>query len=74
MARLAPEDPYCGLAPTELLQTEKPDLQLFDGALMTPAKLKARAHAVEAATNAITGVSRAEGSSASALAGRPSRA
>lgn len=65
MARLAPEDPYCGLAPTELLQTEKPDLQLFDGALMTPAKLKARAHAVEAATNAITGVSRAEGSSAS---------
>lgn len=65
MARLAPEDPYCGLAPTDLLQTEKPDLDLFDSSQMTPAKLKARALNVEAATAAVKGVSRAEGSSAS---------
>lgn len=65
MARLAPEDPYCGLAPTELLQRDKPDLQLFDDTPMTPAKLKARALQVEAATSAVKGVGRAEGSSAS---------
>ena len=65
MARLAPEDPYCGLAPKELLQSEKLDLQLFDDSQMTPAKLKARAHEVEAATETVKGVSRAEGSSAS---------
>lgn len=65
MAKLAPEDPYCGLAPVELLQTEKPDLQLFDSAQMTPAKLKSRALEVEAASSAVKGVSRAEGSSAS---------
>ena len=65
MARLAPEDPYCGLAPEEHLQTEKPDLALFDPCAMTPAKLKERAHQVEAATSDVKGVSRAEGSSAS---------
>lgn len=65
MARLAPEDPYCGLAPKELLQSKKLDLQLFDDSQMTPAKLKARAHEVEAATETVKGVSRAEGSSAS---------
>jgi len=65
MAKLAPEDPYCGLAPQELLQTEKPNLELFDSAQMTPAKLKARALDVEAASSAVKGVSRAEGSSAS---------
>lgn len=65
MARLAPEDPYCGLAPIELLQTKKPELQLFDSLTMTPAKLKARALDVEAATASVKGVSRAEGSSAS---------
>ncbi len=65
MARLAPEDPYCGLAPVALLQTRKPDLELFDTAVMTPAKLKARALEIEAATASVEGVSRAEGSSAS---------
>ena len=65
MAKLAPEDPYCGLAPQELLQTKKPNLELFDSAQMTPAKLKARALDVEAASSAVKGVSRAEGSSAS---------
>ncbi len=65
MAKLAPEDPYCGLAPEEFLQREKPDLQLFDSSQMTPATLKDRAHEVEAATRTVKGVSRAEGSSAS---------
>lgn len=65
MAKLAPEDPYCGLAPTELLQTDAPELELFDNALTTPAKLKARALQIEAATNSVKGVGRAEGSAAS---------
>ncbi len=30
MAKLAPEDPYCGLAPSELLATSFPDLDLLD--------------------------------------------
>lgn len=65
MARLAPEDPYCGLAPTALLQTNPPELELFDPVLTTPAKLKARALDVEAATESVKGVTQAEGSSAS---------
>ncbi len=65
MARLAPEDPYCGLAPSALLQTNPPELELYDDSQTTPAKLKARALEVEAATRSVKGVAQAEGSSAS---------
>ncbi len=65
MAKLAPEDPYCGLAPEALLQKNPQDLELYDDTQMTPAKLKSRAHQVEAATASVKGIDRAEGSSAS---------
>lgn len=65
MARLAPEDPYCGLADTALLEAAPKALELFDPTLSTPAKLKSRALAMEAAVSAVKGVSQAEGCSAS---------
>ncbi|MGJ8562024.1 MAG: TldD/PmbA family protein [Alphaproteobacteria bacterium] len=65
MAKLAPKDPYCGLAPKELLSTDARDLELFDPVLMTPEQLKIRALAVEKATLSVPGVAQAEGSSAS---------
>jgi len=65
MARLAPEDPYMGLAPTELLQKNSSELELFDESLTTPAKLKARALELEAAALGVKGVAQAEGCNAS---------
>ena len=65
MARLAPEDPYCGLAPEEMLQKSALDLDLFDPATRTPEELKACALDVENATLAVKGVTQAESASAS---------
>lgn len=64
MAKLAPEDPYCGLAPAALLCTSPPDLDLFDGQVMTPADLKGRAHVVEETATSVKGVMQAEGANA----------
>jgi PmbA protein len=67
MAKLAPEDPYCGLAPDERLSSRRDadGLDLFDPTEMQPAELKARALDVEAAALAVPGVRQAEGASAS---------
>ena len=65
MAKLAPEDPFCGLADKNLLTTKALDLDVFDGTEMTPQSLKDRALAVEAAAMGVKGVQQAEGSSAS---------
>src|SRR5829696_2897417 len=44
MAREAPEDPFTGLAPSELLQRGEPeDLQAFDPVEPDPAELRQRA-------------------------------
>ncbi len=65
MARLAPEDPYCGLADGALLAQQFPDLDIFDGAgLETPALINA-AKTAEAAARAVEGVTNSEGASAS---------
>jgi PmbA protein len=67
MARLAPEDPWAGLAPRESLATgELPDLELADPAELSPEALRDRALAVEDAARAVAGVSNSEGGSASA--------
>jgi PmbA protein len=67
MAREAPEDPYAGLAPGEMLaRGPLPELDLDDGALPPPAALRARARAAEEAARAVAGVSNSEGASASA--------
>ena len=67
MAREAPEDPYAGLAPTELLELGRPpSIDGFDPAEPTPAELRARALEAEAAALAVAGVSNSSGVGASA--------
>lgn len=71
MARLAPEDPYCGLAPKDKLANGPlPDLDLFDATEPTAAQLEDRARAAEDAARAVEGVTNSEGGSASWSAGR----
>ncbi|KTE00285.1 modulator protein [Sphingopyxis sp. H038] len=66
MAREAPEDPYAGLAPEELLFKEPvPDFDLDDNSEADPAALRTAALAVEEAARAVTGVTNSEGGSAS---------
>lgn len=65
MARLAPEDPYCGLAPEELLQKDPMDFQVFDPCMQSPEALKAKALEIEKAALSVKGVSQAESASAS---------
>lgn len=69
MARLAPEDPYAGLAPAQLLARPPfPQLDLFDpdAEMLSAESLRARAEAAEAAARAVPGVSSTEGATASA--------
>ena len=66
MAKAAPEDPYCGLAPDERLA--KPpfkELDLGDYAAPSTEALKSRAAECEAAALAIKGVINSDGASAS---------
>ena len=66
MAREAPEDPYAGLAPADLLfRGAVPDLDLDDGSEADPAALREAALAVEDAARAVAGVTNSEGVSAS---------
>ncbi len=65
MARLAPEDPHCGLAEPDLLATELVDLDLFDPAEPDARTLMARAETAEAAARAVDGVTNSEGGGAS---------
>ena len=60
-----PEDPYCGLAPAEMLAREWPDLDLADPVEPAPETLIARAAAAEDAARAVTGVTNSEGAEAS---------
>lgn len=66
MAKLAPEDPYCGLAPSDRLTVDAQDLGLFDPAIRTPAQLQGKAQELEDAALAVKGVSQANGASAGA--------
>ena len=66
MARQAPEDPFAGLAPGDLLERDPPALELGDLAEVGPDKLLQRALEAEAAALAVPGVSNSTGSGASA--------
>ena len=69
MAREAPEDPYAGLAPEELLQSgDLADLESDDGREPDPSELRARALEAEAAALAVEGVTNSSGCGASASA------
>jgi PmbA protein len=65
MARVAPEDPYAGLADAALLAKDVPDLDLVDHAEPDVGVLEQRAKAAEAAALAVEGVSKSGGASAS---------
>ena len=65
MARLAPEDPYCGLADPSLLAKDTTELELFDASELGPQELLARAKRIEAAALGVKGVTQAEGMTAS---------
>ncbi|MGH6972981.1 MAG: TldD/PmbA family protein [Caulobacteraceae bacterium] len=70
MARLAPEDPYAGLAPPErLARGPFPDLDLFDESEPDAETLEARARAAEDAARATPGVTNSDSSSAAWSAG-----
>jgi PmbA protein len=66
MARLAPEDPYAGLAdPARLAHGPLPDLDLYDPAEPEPEALEAKARIAEAAARAVPKVTNSDGASAS---------
>jgi PmbA protein len=71
MARLAPEDPYCGFAPKDRLHRGPlAALDLYDPSEPSAATLEESARAAEAAARAVGGVANSEGASASYSAGR----
>jgi PmbA protein len=66
MAKLAPEDPYAGLAPEDrLAKGPFPDLDLFDADEPDAEALEAQAHAAEAAALAVPGVTNSDSGSTS---------
>ena len=69
MAEQAPDDPYAGLAPDDLLASAPyPDLDSVDPAELGPAELKAMALAAEGAARAVPGVTNSSGGSATSSA------
>ncbi len=66
MARLAPDDPYCGLAPQDrLARGELPELELYDHTEMSPAALEEAARVAETAARDVEGVTNSEGATGS---------
>ena len=69
MAKEAPEDPYAGLAPPELLQRgDPPFLDAYDDFEPDPSALRERALEAEAAALAVRGVTNSNGGGASSSA------
>lgn len=64
MAKIAPEDPYCGLADQANLSTSNPDIDVFDPTELQPDALLERARETEAACLAGDNVQQAEGANA----------
>jgi PmbA protein len=64
MARAVPEDPVCGIAPSELLASEWPDLDLDDKRRSSAKALLQMAAEAEDAARAVKGVTNSEGAEA----------
>jgi PmbA protein len=64
MARVAPEDRFAGLADSDRLTREFPDLDLVDPTIPSAAELTAMALAAEDAMRAVPGVTNSSGASA----------
>ncbi|HEX7197929.1 MAG TPA: metallopeptidase TldD-related protein [Dongiaceae bacterium] len=65
MARVVPEDPFCGIADPSEIATSIPDLDLSDPEEPTTETLIERVRAGEAAARAVPGVTNSEGAEAS---------
>ena len=65
MARVVPEDPYCGIADPALLSGVRPELDTCDSAEPTALELVERARETEEAALAVAGVTNSEGADAS---------
>ncbi|HEU0100134.1 MAG TPA: TldD/PmbA family protein [Allosphingosinicella sp.] len=67
MAREAPEDPWSGLAPGDMLMREPgPDVDADDGGDPSPLELKRRSLEIEEAGRSVAGVTNSEGAGVSA--------
>ncbi len=64
MAKVAPEDPFCGLADAADLARDIPDLDLYDPVEPTPETLVERARAAEETALAVPGITNSEGAEA----------
>lgn len=64
MARVAPEDPYTGLADQDRLAKSFPDLDVLDATIPSAAEMTAMALEVEDAARAVEGVTNSGGASA----------
>jgi PmbA protein len=64
MARLAPEDIYCGIAEAEAIARKFPELDLNDPSEPAPEALEARAQETEEAARAVPGITNSEGAEA----------
>jgi len=67
MAKLAPEDPYCGLADPDRLAKNEQDLDVYDPTELEAADLFARAQELERAARSIKGIAQADGANAYAV-------
>jgi PmbA protein len=67
MARLAPPNPYAGIADPSQLAQAFPDLDLVSSRIPDAAELQDMAHAVEAAALAVPGVTKSGGAGASSF-------
>ncbi|QQR68331.1 MAG: TldD/PmbA family protein [Alphaproteobacteria bacterium] len=66
MARVAPENPHCGLAdPEQLVGTHRPDLDMFDSVPVNVDVLTQRARQAETAAMAVRGVTQCDKAQAS---------
>lgn len=65
MAKLAPEDPYCGLAGAEHIATSKPEIDLYEAPTWTSEDLAGLAKRVETAARAVDGITMTESAFAS---------
>ena len=64
MARIVPEDPYCGLASVDQIAKSLPTLDICDPKEISAETLIAKAAACEEAARAVKGVSNSDGASA----------
>lgn len=64
MARIAPEDPWCGLADPALLAKSPPDLDIAEPGEPAPEALEDMAAAAEDSARAVKGVTNSEGAEA----------